>query len=63
MTDTRTSWPLAIVEGDRPLWHVAGTNPPLYERDEKLEAIYMEAQQRLKAPRKIIQLELWEKAA
>jgi hypothetical protein len=45
-----TSWPLAIERDGRVLWHVAGTNPPEYEADEKLEAIYMEAQQRLKAP-------------
>jgi DNA adenine methylase len=46
-----SAWPLAILDADgRPLWHTAGTNPPLYGRDEKLEAIYMEAQQRMKAP-------------
>lgn len=48
--DKQTTWPLAILEGGRPLWHIAGTNPPRYEEDLHLEAIYMAAQQRLKAP-------------
>ena len=59
----RGSWPLAIARDGRVLWHIAGTNPPQYEIDEHLEAIYMAAQQRLKAPVKVVQLELWEKAA
>lgn len=52
MTDeviVKGSWPLVWLDATgRPLWHVAGTNPPQYEADPKLEAIYMEAQQRIK---------------
>lgn len=43
MTDeplVKGSWPLVTMDGDRPLWHIAGTNPPQYAIDEKLEALW-----------------------
>ena len=55
------SWPLVEMRDGRPLWHVAGTNPPEYAPDTRLEALWRAAQK----PRmgKVIQLELWERAA
>src|SRR3569832_2388197 len=43
-------WLLVCFDGARMLWHVAGTNPPQFAVDKMLEGMYMEAQQRLKAP-------------
>jgi len=46
-----TSHPWAILDNaGRPLFHVPGSVPPTFEINDELEAIYMEAQQRLKAP-------------
>jgi hypothetical protein len=42
-----SAWPLAILDADgRPRWHTAGTNPPLYARDERLEALWSAGQKK-----------------
>jgi len=61
-TVRRAAHPWAVLDGDTPLFHTPGSFPPEYARDDALEALWR-AGQALKAPRTIIQLELWEKAA
>jgi hypothetical protein len=40
-TDTKLrAWPLAIMDGDRPMWHRAGSNPPEYCEEPTLEALW-----------------------
>ena len=34
------SWPLVEMRDGRPLWHVAGTNPPEYAPHPALEALW-----------------------
>ena len=54
----RGSWPLVQLDADgRPRWHVAGTNPPEYDYDLRLEALWRAAR------REWVQMELWEMAA
>ena len=54
MSDTepllKGSWPLTIERDGRLLWHVAGTNPPQYAADDKLEALWREGQKRTMQP-------------
>ena len=39
------SWPLTRLADDGTLlWHIAGTNPPEYAPDEKLEALWRQGQ-------------------
>jgi len=39
------SWSLArLDETGRPLWHIAGTNPPQYDYDLRLEALWREGE-------------------
>ena len=51
------TWPLAILDEDgRPMWHRMESNPPEYEYQPRLEALWRKAQ-------RWQQSELWREAA
>ena len=59
---TVRSWPLPVFRhDDAPWWHVAGTNPPQYAPDARLEALWRAGQK----PRtvRVLQLSFLEVAA
>jgi hypothetical protein len=51
------TWPLVTLDRDgRPMWHRMGSNPPVYEYQPRLEALWRRAQ-------RWAQAELWEVTA